>query len=460
MATIPNELATRFYDDLFRDVDRFRDVASPPSLTAEDFYSAVARVEAYAPRDPYTVSYDDMAWQFRNTWNMWPGPNAMSRLSGLTADSGPATVPQATDEPDEPETPMPQPLPNCHCPQCMNARSPSGRPSYGMNFVESHRNQQTRTVIEQFTTSDYSSRQHAVYCTLHNRTHYVNTVEDRRRMAANPRDWCGPCAHKGTRPSSTAKPKGMDRRYGIEFEFLGLSEEKVMDLLQQAGIKVVYRDEEGWDVKEDGSLYGNGDYGCEVASPILQGEEGLAEVRKVLEALRTAGAYTNDSCGVHVHLEADDLNVDQIGQFVRSYLNNHDFIDWLVTPNRRQLDDGNDDYYAIRLDEECVTTVERARTKTDMYDGDRYRTVNVNSYSKFGTIELRQYQGTLSYAETEAWLRFCQGLMDAVVANGAPLTKSMGLKSFMDNLPVDDEAKAYLLGRALTFNGAPNIVMV
>jgi hypothetical protein len=131
-----------------------------------------------------------------------------------------------------------------------------------------------------------------------------------------------------------------------------------------------------------------------------------------------------------------------------------------VTPNRRQLDDGNDDYYAIRLDEECVTTVERARTKTDMYDGDRYRTVNVNSYSKFGTIELRQYQGTLSYAETEAWLRFCQGLMDAVVANGAPLTKSMGLKSFMDNLPVDDEAKAYLLGRALTFNGAPNIVMV
>jgi hypothetical protein len=362
------------------------------------------------------------------------------------------------DQPNGDHENMPLPLDNCFCPDCQHARRPNARPD-SRYLVASRRNQQTRTVIEQF---NMGRADHALYCADHSTTHYMSNIGERYRLAANPREWCSGCAHKPV-GGGKAKPKGMNRRFGVEFEFIGLTEEEAKDALVAAGIDAHYWDGSGgWTVKDDGSVYDPTGRGGEISSPILKGERGLEEIRKVLAVLREHGAKVNDTCGMHVHLEADDLSMKQIAAFGRSYFDNHDLIDWLVTPDRRIAEeDSDDDYYINRLSERTIRRLEQpGMSKSGMYDGDRYRTVNFNSFAKFGTIEVRQHQGTLSFTAAENWIRFCQGLMDAVTKLDAPLAKSPGLKSFMDALPVDDDVKSYLIGRALTEGGLRDAAIV
>jgi hypothetical protein len=46
---------------------------------------------------------------------------------------------------------------------------------------------------------------------------------------------------------------------------------------------------------------------------------------------------------------------------------------------------------------------------------DRYRTVNVTAYPKYGSIEFRQHQGTLSYAKMLRWVKLGQSIVEAAM---------------------------------------------
>src|SRR5439155_107312 len=88
-------------------------------------------------------------------------------------------------------------------------------------------------------------------------------------------------------------------------------------------------------------------------SPPLRGEAGLAQVQLACTALRRMGAKPNRSCGLHVHHEIRDLDVASIKRFVRSYANNQDLIDGLVSPSRRH----GQNTYCLRLDETARTFI-------------------------------------------------------------------------------------------------------
>ena len=60
---------------------------------------------------------------------------------------------------------------------------------------------------------------------------------------------------------------------------------------------------EGWNIQADGSLVADsGFFTCEIASPVLKGEDGLTEVVYVLDLLKNMGVTVNDSMGTHVHV--------------------------------------------------------------------------------------------------------------------------------------------------------------
>ena len=95
----------------------------------------------------------------------------------------------------------------------------------------------------------------------------------------------------------------MNFKFGIELEFADLTTDAVMRVLSDAGIRIVDRgythadySDGVWKVVPDSSVRN----GLEVVSPVLFGEEGLAECVKVAQALEAAEASINRTCGFPV----------------------------------------------------------------------------------------------------------------------------------------------------------------
>ena len=109
----------------------------------------------------------------------------------------------------------------------------------------------------------------------------------------------------------------MDRKFGIELELVGITREQAGRALSQVGIEV---HDEGynhttrsyWKMVSDSSVRG----GFELVIPVLRGEDGIHEARKVATALDDMGATANRSCGYHVHLDAADLTASDIRAIV------------------------------------------------------------------------------------------------------------------------------------------------
>jgi hypothetical protein len=253
--------------------------------------------------------------------------------------------------------------------------------------------------------------------------------------------------------------KGIERQWGVEIECvhknrpsLGL----VVCQLAKAGVQMDQDYESGWAVKRDGSVtlrYIDFSSGYEIVSPPLKGEEGLEQTRTVLRVLQTLGFEINHTCGLHLHLDAHDMSMRQIQAFARTWHENQELIDWLVNDRRRQKTLG----YVRKLTDAYVEQIESFTNRDDFENLEqRYYTVNFASLAPehFGTIEVRQLEGTLSHVSFESWLRFSCALLDTVCAANNPLTKQIGIRKMLDALPVDDDTKMYLIGKALSM-GAP-----
>lgn len=231
------------------------------------------------------------------------------------------------------------------------------------------------------------------------------------------------------------------RSFGVEIEVIGLDSKKICRILNQAGVyteaveysKKVYT---VWRVSRDSSIEGGYHPTAEVISPILCGEEGLAEVSRVMTALGLGGCYVNKSCGFHVHWNCQDYTGKNVLSLLRLYAKFERVIDYLVSPSRR----GNHNRHCLSLvkdnDLTWVTELdktERAKASdiavsfatnrsrevyTDPLTGEteerggRYHKVNITSYLSYGTIEFRQHQGTLSGEKAANWIIFTQQLVN------------------------------------------------
>jgi hypothetical protein len=229
-----------------------------------------------------------------------------------------------------------------------------------------------------------------------------------------------------------------ERRFGVEIEFIaarGITRERVADKLTGAGVPAYsthYSDHRvvpgKWKVKPDGSLYGGN--GMEVVSPPITGQDGLDAVTKASAVLldpEIAGAV-NRSCGLHVHLDCSDLNIETMKRLVTIYKDNEGLIDALLPPSRR----GNTNPFAMSLKHADMAALKAARTsdqiakavlpRVDIYR-QRYAKVNFKPFGSQGTIEFRQHSGTVDAEKINQWIRLCQQLVAvAVKEQDLPIT--------------------------------------
>ena len=199
----------------------------------------------------------------------------------------------------------------------------------------------------------------------------------------------------------------MNFKFGIELEFADLSNDTVMRVLSDAGIRIVDRgythadySDGVWKVVPDSSVRN----GLEVVSPVLFGEEGLAECVKVAHALEAAEASINRTCGFHVHIDASSFSAIELYRIYDRYKKFESEIDSFMPRSRR----GNSNEYCRRL--ASIPAPTRGMTKESMAEDQmsRYYKVNLKSYLRHHTVEFRQHSGTVDAAKISNWIRFLQ----------------------------------------------------
>lgn len=248
-----------------------------------------------------------------------------------------------------------------------------------------------------------------------------------------------------------------NRCFGVEIELKGLSQLAAARALTNAGITAYDENynhvaRPHWKVVPDGSISG----GCEVVSPILSGQEGLEQLAAAMAALRSAGATVDQACGMHVHIDARDLTGDEFARTFAFYTERQELMDLLVAPSRRH------NTYCRKYDERTIVNIkDTAKQDTDRYGdtvdgkrqatrvhGDRYMTVNLQSYLTHGTLEFRQHQGTLNGTKAVSWVTMLLAIATKVQATAEEEISRTDVGAMLDGLGMGASVTNYLKARA------------
>ncbi len=207
-----------------------------------------------------------------------------------------------------------------------------------------------------------------------------------------------------------------NRRFGIEIEIVGTTRDRVIEAFRAAGLACEsqsYNHEvcAAWKLVDDGSLSRGG---FEVVSPILCGEEGVAEVVKAAHALVEAGAQANNTCGLHVHVDARGMSTESIVNVARRYARFETEIESWMPRARNQNSTYCRQVRGTNFDE----LMRAAGARFEYTDRGR---VNLGAMARHGTIEFRHHAGTTSAEKMENWIRFCVGFLEASIIAPAPV---------------------------------------
>jgi hypothetical protein len=206
--------------------------------------------------------------------------------------------------------------------------------------------------------------------------------------------------------------------FGAEFEVLVPPQftrhTAARELSRRAGLPV-HSDMGGcpagsWKVVSDMSVRGSGFNGLEFVSPILKGDDGLEQVRKIADALLAMGCTVNQTCGLHVHVGGHGGQLSFYKNLVKLYGRFEDVIDTFMPRSRR----GNVATYcrsvklgAAQIDN-CTSAQDIANvlTRASRADAAKYHKVNLVPMGK-PTVEFRHHAGTVDSRKAINWIIKC-----------------------------------------------------
>jgi hypothetical protein len=247
----------------------------------------------------------------------------------------------------------------------------------------------------------------------------------------------------------TASPSGLT--FGVEIEFRRptdrggylLDVQVIAQAVRDAGIECHAEDynhhtRPHWKIVYDGSS------DQELVSPILSGEDGLEQVRKVMEVLRNLECRVTRSEGMHVHVGARGFSPVQIARLAAAYTANSSLFDAVVSRTRRS--GGSGARWCNHLSDREVSRITSAAVGGDILRIDRYRSVNLYAYHQHGTVEFRQHQGTLNGTKATAWVRLLLAFVTHVIAADAVPTWDT-LPAMAEAISLETAASRYLARR-------------
>lgn len=214
-----------------------------------------------------------------------------------------------------------------------------------------------------------------------------------------------------------------NQKFGIEIEFFGVNKIQLNREINNLGVACViegynHRTRSHWKIITDSSISGSRGDSCELVSPPIKGLQGIEELKKVCQALKSNRALINKTCGLHIHFDATDFNLQTWKNVYKNYIQFEDVIDSMMPRSRR----GNSNYYCKSLlnkfssKEEAFRKIDAARSVEQISKivtgRKRYCKINAESFFRHGTIEFRQHSGTREFVKMENWLYLLHRLVD------------------------------------------------
>lgn len=245
------------------------------------------------------------------------------------------------------------------------------------------------------------------------------------------------------------------QNFGIEIEMTGLTRRmaaKIIagyfgtDAVHVGGVYDAYtvRDnsDRQWKIVSDASIHRAGRNGCEASqlysvefvSPICQYED-IETIQEIVRKLRAGGAKVNNSCGIHVHVDASRHTPQTLRNIVNIMAAKEDM---LYKALQVQVDR---EHYCKKADTRFLEELNHKRPRTmrevenlwyngygsshHHYDNSRYHALNLHSVFSKGTIEFRLFNSTLHAGEVKAYIQFCLAIShQALIQKGASRIKT------------------------------------
>lgn len=168
------------------------------------------------------------------------------------------------------------------------------------------------------------------------------------------------------------------------------------------------------------------EYSVEMVTPICKYDD-ITTIQEIVRKLRAAGAKVNDSCGIHVHVDASKHDVRTLRNLVNIMASKEDLL-------YKALDVEVDrERYCKKVDTKFLEELNKKRPKQmaeleDIwYDGygynrhahynpSRYRALNLHSVFTKGTVEFRLFNSTLHAGEVKSYIQLCLAINHQALA--------------------------------------------
>lgn len=254
------------------------------------------------------------------------------------------------------------------------------------------------------------------------------------------------------------------QKFGIEIELTGITRKKAADVIAKYfGTTASYAgtcydtyqatDRNGriWKCMSDSSIVcqkktasggksmASREYATEVVSPILTYED-MEDLQEVIRQLRHAGAFSNKSCGIHIHVDAKKHTPETLRNLVNLMAQKEDILYKAIKVDAERLD------YCKKVNTHLVEMINKNKPKTleqlaDLwyegnyesrtahYNGSRYRGLNLHATFTKGTVEFRLFNSTTHAGEIKAYIQFCLSLSQMALTK----KKTSSHRSVTDN---------------------------
>lgn len=170
----------------------------------------------------------------------------------------------------------------------------------------------------------------------------------------------------------------------------------------------------GWATKADGSLRG------EAVEWVLERPQTESDAMVLLTRLENyikeckSTLLPSDRCGVHIHINVQDMLVEDVIKFVTLYLVVEDLlVRWCGEDREGNLFclRGRDAEFLIR----CLLQVNQKSTFKQIVHRDiRYASLNLTSLAKFGSLEFRSLRTPKDFGVIKTWIKMLLELKNAI----------------------------------------------
>lgn len=224
-----------------------------------------------------------------------------------------------------------------------------------------------------------------------------------------------------------------NQNFGVEIELTGITRRRAASIAadffgessrHDGGSYDTYSalDRKGrtWKFVRDASIDTEGrgaSYSTELVTPILQYED-IELLQELVRRLRAAGAKANNSCGIHIHVGAENHTPKTLRNLVNIMASKQDILYNALKINHERR------AYCKKLESSLIERINNIKpdsrsaleniwyegylgTRDAHYNSSRYHGLNLHATFTKGTVEFRLFNSTTHAGKIKAYIQLC-----------------------------------------------------